>query len=376
MSQPTAILLLEDGTIYHGRSIGSVGTTVGELCFNTGMTGYQEIFTDPSYFGQILINSHVLIGNYGARYQDMESDCCMISGLIVRDFSHKQYRYLADETLQEFMMRQGLVGIEGLDTRSLVRKVRQNGAMNALISSEDVPVEKLKARLHAAPAMDGLELSSQVTTAKIYDIGDPDAAIRIAALDFGIKRSILNCLTSRGCLVRVYPANTSMSEMEAWHPHGYFLSNGPGDPAAMPYAVETIRQIMTKNKPIFGICLGHQLLALAMGIKTYKLHHGHRGINHPVINMETGLCEITSQNHGFGVHVDAFKGHESQVRITHVNLNDGTVEGLRLVNYPAFSVQYHPEASPGPHDARYLFDDFIHLVQSHVDSSLSSSFHQ
>lgn len=359
-----AILLLEDGTSYKGWAIGAIGTTTGELCFNTGMTGYQEIFTDPSYFGQVLISTNVHIGNYGAADADTESESVKIAGLVCRDFNEKQHRNLADETLQEYFEKQNLVGIQHVDTRALVRHIRTKGAMNAVISSEEKSMEELQQILDQTPSMHGLELASKVSTEQPYFAGKEDAPIRIAALDFGIKRNILNCMTDRGCYVQVFPAQTDYETLKAWNADGYFLSNGPGDPASMSYAVDTVKEILKSGKPVFGICLGHQLLALAAGITTYKLHHGHRGINHPVMHLRTGKSEITSQNHGFGVRPEAFEQYKDEVEITHVNLNDGTVEGLRLKNKPAFSVQYHPESSPGPHDSRYLFDDFIDLIKA------------
>ena len=367
-----AILLLEDGTLYKGKAVGAIGTTTGELCFNTGMTGYQEIYTDPSYFGQILINTNVHIGNYGTRNEETESGSIKIAGMVCRDFNKSLYRQMADATLQEYFDQENLVAIEGVDTRALVRHIREKGAMNGIISSEDKSLEELKEILAAAPSMHGLELASKVTTDAVYDFGEPDASYRIAALDFGIKKNILRCLARRDCLVRVFPASTDFETMKTWNPDGYFLSNGPGDPAAMDYAVATTKKILEEEKPLFGICLGQQILALAMDITTYKLHHGHRGINHPVKNIINGHCEITSQNHGFGVRPDAFKAHEDEVEITHINLNDGTIEGMRCKNKPAFSVQYHPESSPGPHDSRYLFDDFVELIKNHKEKNIET----
>ncbi len=359
-----ATLLLEDGTLFKGKAIGAIGTTTGELCFNTGMTGYQEIYTDPSYFGQILINTNVHIGNYGVRNEETESSSIKISGMVCREFNKGKFRTLSDDDLQSYFEAENLIGIEGVDTRALVRHIREKGAMNAVISSEQKSIEELEKIVREAPSMDGLELASKVTTAQPYNFGEEEAPIKIAALDFGIKQNILRCFANRNCFVRVFPATTDFETLQAWNADGYFLSNGPGDPAAMNYAVDTVKRILDDNKPLFGICLGHQLLALAVGISTYKLHHGHRGINHPVKNLINGKCEITSQNHGFGVRPEAFKNHENDVEITHVNLNDDTVEGLRVKNKPAFSVQYHPESSPGPHDSRYLFDQFIDMVKA------------
>lgn len=357
-----AVLMLADGSVYRGKAAGKNGTATGEICFNTGMTGYQEIFTDPSYKGQVLVATHVHIGNYGIKRDEVESESVKIAGLICRNFNSNYSRIIADETIQAYFEREGIVAISDVDTRALVQHIRTKGAMNCIISSETDDPEQLKALLAATPSMDGLELSSRVTTAAPYYVGREDARHRIAVLDFGIKKNILRCFEDRDCYLGVFPAHTPLESLRAWQPHGYFLSNGPGDPAAMPYAVKTVRDILNEQKPLFGICLGQQLLALATGLPTYKLHHGHRGINHPVKNLLTGKSEITSQNHGFGVLESAIYDSPSLVEATHINLNDQTVEGIRLKNHAAFSVQYHPEAGPGPHDARYLFDQFLQLL--------------
>ncbi len=362
-ARPSAILLLEDGTVFSGYAIGKIGTTTGEICFNTGMTGYQEVFTDPSYFGQILVMTNVHIGNYGVRAVEQESDGAKIAGLVVRNFSEQYSRPMANASLQQWLEEEGVIGITGVDTRALVRHIRSKGAMNAIISSETDDLDVLRERLEATPSMAGLELASSVTTAEPYVAGSPNARFRIAALDFGIKRSIINCLVERNCVVKVFPARTSFEEMEQWNPDGYFLSNGPGDPGAMDYAVEVTKKILASDKPLFGICLGHQILARAVDIPTYKMHHGHRGLNHPVKNLRTGRGEITSQNHGFGVSPEAIREAADRIEVTHVNLNDQTIEGIRLRQHQAFSVQYHPEASPGPHDARYLFDEFVDMLE-------------
>lgn len=358
-----AVLVLADGTVAHGRSFGAIGTTTGEICFNTGMTGYQEVFTDPSYFGQILIMNSAHIGNYGVKDGDVESDSVKISGLIGRNLEETYSRKLAKGSLHEYLKANGVVSIEGVDTRALVAEVRTKGAMNCIISSETTDVELLKKKLAGVPNMDGLELASKVSTKESYELGDANADIRIAVMDYGVKRNILNCMVERGAFVKVFPAKTPLEEVKQFEPHGYFISNGPGDPAPMDYAVTTLKQILKEEKPVFGICLGHQLLALANDIPTFKMHHGHRGLNHPVKNLVSGRSEITTQNHGFGVDPEAVRKAD-HIEITHVNLNDQSIEGIRVKGKPAFSVQYHPEATPGPHDSRYLFDDFIAMIRA------------
>ena len=358
-----AVLLLQDGTLYRGYSLGKTGTTGGEICFNTGMTGYQEIYTDPSYFGQIVVNTSSHIGNYGTRNEEQESGSVKIRGMVCNVFSAIHSRDTADASLQAYLEKAGIVGIYGVDTREIVRHIRSRGAMNAVISSEILDGELLLQYLAEVPNMDGLELSSRISTEQPYLVGDENARWKVAVLDLGIKSSIVRNLSNRGSYCRVFPAKTTFEEMQAWNPDGYFISNGPGDPAAMPYAVNTVKQILDAEKPVFGICLGHQILALSSGIDTYKMHHGHRGLNHPVKNLITGKGEITSQNHGFAVRGDAVRDF-ANVEITHLNLNDNTIEGIRRKDKPAFSVQYHPEASPGPHDSRYLFDEFIKLMRN------------
>jgi len=356
-----ATLLLEDGTSFVGLSIGKDGTSGGEICFNTGMTGYQEIYTDPSYFGQIVVNTTSHIGNYGAADDEQESDYPKISGLVVNSFSEIFSRATGDESLDDYLKKNNTVGIAEIDTRSLVRHIRDKGAMNAIISSEISDLDELKAKLMEIPSMDRLELSSKVSTTGPYMIGDEAAKLKVAVLDVGIKKSILRNFAERNILCKVFPAETSFEEMETWQPDGYFISNGPGDPSAMSYAVDTVKKILEADKPIFGICLGHQIIALACGVSTFKLHHGHRGLNHPVKNLVTGLCEITSQNHGFAVDKESLEKAKN-VELTHINLNDGVVAGLKVLDKKAFSVQYHPESSPGPHDSRYLFDQFIESI--------------
>ncbi len=358
-----AILLLADGTVFHGLAGGKIGTATGEICFNTGMTGYQEIFTDPSYAGQVLVATNVHIGNYGIKNSEVESENIKIAGFVCRNFNIPFSRTLADRSIQDYFEAEGLVAIHNLDTRAIVQHIRERGAMNCIISSETDDVTELQKQLAAIPSMEGLELSSRVTTQTPYFIGDEEAPLRVAVMDYGVKKNILRSFDNRHCYLQVFPAHTSFAEIKAWNPDGYFLSNGPGDPGAMGYAVDLVQKMLDDQKPLFGICLGQQLLALAAGLPTYKLHHGHRGLNHPVKNLRSGRSEITSQNHGFGVLEQAVYDSPSLVEATHINLNDQTVEGIRLKNYPAFSVQYHPEASPGPHDARYLFDEFVSMMQ-------------
>jgi carbamoyl-phosphate synthase small subunit len=361
-SRKDAILMLADGTIFKGQSIGKQGTSGGEICFNTGMTGYQEIYTDPSYYGQIIVNTNAHIGNYGTKQNEVESGEVQIKGLVVKTFSDVYSRHSADKALQQYLEEAGIVGICGIDTRSLVRHLRSKGAMNAVISSELTEEEAIRQFLQSVPDMNGLELSSVVSTQESYLDGDSHAPFRVAVLDLGVKGSILSNLKQRGCYCKVFPAKTTFSEMQQWNPDGYLISNGPGDPAVMGYAIETVRQILAADKPLFGICLGHQVLALAAGGTTFKMHHGHRGLNHPVKNLLTGKGEITSQNHGFAVSMESIENHP-QIELTHINLNDHTVEGIRIKGKKAFSVQYHPESSPGPHDSHYLFEDFVALMK-------------
>ncbi len=351
-----ARLLLEDGLLMEGYIIGKPGTTGGEICFNTGMTGYQEIYTDPSYYGQIVINTTAHIGNYGALDTEQESDSPKIKGIIVNDYSRFHSRNTADSSLQEYLEKHGITGIGGIDTRMLVRHIRSKGAMNAIISSE-LEGEALAAELAKLPPMEGLELASKVSTRESYVLGEGNK-IKVAVLDLGVKKSILKNLVARGCACKVFPARTPFKEIKAWNPDGYFLSNGPGDPGVMDYAVETATAMLNDNKAVFGICLGHQILARSQGISTYKMHHGHRGLNHAVKNLETGFSEITSQNHGFAI-AEREVQESDKVEATHINLNDNTIEGIKIKGHNAFSVQHHPEASPGPHDSTYLFDQFI-----------------
>lgn len=357
-----AWLLLKDGTLFQGKSFGAKGTVGGEICFNTGMTGYQEVFTDPSYTGQILIMNNAYVGNYGVKNEDVESNSVKISGLICKNISDKYSRMTANDSLENYLIQNNIICIYDLDTRALVQHVRSKGAMNCIISTEFSALADLEIALNKVPNMDGLELSSTIATQVSYTIGDEQAPIRIAVMDFGVKQHILKCLAGPDVFLKVFPAKTSFEEVAAFAPHGYFLSNGPGDPASMDYAVTTIKQMLATKKPLFGICLGHQLLARANDISTFKMHHGHRGLNHPVKNLVTGKSEITTQNHGFGVDPLSV-ANCSMVEVTHINLNDDSIEGIRMKTQPAFSVQYHPEATPGPHDSRYLFDDFYALIK-------------
>jgi carbamoyl-phosphate synthase small subunit len=352
-----ALILLKDGTIFEGKSIGMEGTAVGEICFNTGMTGYQEIFTDPSYYGQLMVTTNAHIGNYGTNKNENESSSIKIAGLICKNFSYEYSRPDADDSLFDYFQKQNFVAISDVDTRALVRYIRDKGAMNAVISTEtDIAV--LQKILDKIPSMEGLELASKVSTNEPYTVGDENATYKIAALDIGIKQNILNNLVQRDCFVKVFPYDATFEEMSAFQPDGYFLSNGPGDPNPLKSAQNVAKQIIEKDLPLFGICLGHQVIALANGIRTYKMHNGHRGINHPVKNIITGKGEITSQNHGFVVDKKEVE-QNGEFEITHEHLNDGTLAGMRMKNKNCFSVQYHPEASPGPHDSAYLFDQFI-----------------
>jgi carbamoyl-phosphate synthase small subunit len=358
-----AVLLLKDGTIFYGKSIGISGTTFGEIAFNTGTTGYQEIFTDPSYYGQIMVTTNAHIGNYGVNTKEVESDSVKISGLVCKNFSMNYSREDASESLYDYLEKQNLIVISDVDTRALVSYIRDNGAMNAIISTDGTSIEDLKVKLDQAPNMEGLDLASVVSTKEPYFFGNENATYKIAALDLGIKTNILRNLAKRDCYIKVYPYNATFNEMKAFHPDGYFLSNGPGDPDPLASAQEVARNILAENKPLFGICLGHQVIALANGISTYKMFNGHRGINHPVKNLVTGKGEITSQNHGFAVNKEELEKHPD-FELTHVHLNDATVAGMKMKSKNCFSVQYHPEASPGPHDSSYLFDDFITNIKT------------
>jgi carbamoyl-phosphate synthase small subunit len=358
-----AIILLSDGTIFHGKSIGKEGTAFGEVCFNTGTTGYQEIFTDPSYFGQLMVATNAHIGNYGTLSDEVESDSIKIAGLICKNFSFNYSRPAADDSLENFFEKNNLLAISDVDTRALVSYIRDNGAMNAVISTEVDNIEGLKKQLASVPEMKGLELASKVSTTEPYYFGNENATYKIAALDIGIKKNILRNLAKRDAYIKVFPYNATFEDMSAFNPDGYFLSNGPGDPEPLVEAQAVAKEIIKRNLPLFGICLGHQVIALANGISTYKMHNGHRGINHPVKNLVTGKGEITSQNHGFAINREETEKHPD-IEITHVHLNDNTVAGIKMKSKNCFSVQYHPEASPGPHDSSYLFDQFIENIKN------------
>jgi carbamoyl-phosphate synthase small subunit len=360
-----AILALSDGTVVHGFSVGYKGITGGELCFNTSMTGYQEIFTDPSYYGQLMMMTYPHIGNYGTMDRDDEHRKVMVAGVITRAFSHEFSNPLADRSLQQYLEDHKVVGISGVDTRALVRHIREKGVMNAVISSEELDPEVLVQKAIDWEPMEGLELATRVTRkeAQTYQ-PEGESRYRIAAFDYGIKRNIIQSFLARGCTLRVFPARCSIDEVKAWKADGFFFSNGPGDPNPTgDYALEVVDFAKASGKPLFGICLGHQLMALSEGVEVGKMFVGHRGANQPVKNLKTGLVEISTQNHGFAVIEDSVTDDVAEV--THINLNDKSVEGLAFKRFPGFSVQYHPEASPGPHDSAYLFDQFVELMDKY-----------
>jgi len=369
-----AILALEDGTVFHGHAAGAEGEARGEVVFNTSMTGYQEVLTDPSYSGQIVTMTCPEIGNYGVSSEDVESRAPQVAGFIIRDESPVASNWRSERTLRDYLVENRIVAISDIDTRALTRQLRSGGVMRGIIGTgHGLDPKALVERARAIPPMEGSDLVSGVTTTTAFDWEqeDPDEfgitparrakrRLKIAAYDFGMKWNIMRRLSAHGCDVRVYPAKTPASELLASNPDGVFLSNGPGDPAPLTYAIDNAKTLVASNVPVFGICLGHQILGLAMGGSTYKLKFGHRGANHPVKKLATGKVEITSQNHGFAVDPATLP---EDVEVTHLNLYDKTVEGLRHKTRPVFCVQYHPEASPGPHDADYLFDDFLELIE-------------
>ena len=356
-------IVFQNGIILQGTSLGYIGTTGGEVCFNTSMTGYQEILTDPSYSGQMITMTYPHIGNYGINDEDIESNKIQCSGFIVKEAAEFPSNFRSKISLDEYLEKNKIIGIQGIDTRMITRMIRDEGAMNAVISSSELSDDDLFKRLQNLPNMNGLDLAKKVTCEKPYLYKDMESPqYKIAALDFGIKENILRIISDFNCEIKVFPATTTSSEIMDYNPDGIFLSNGPGDPAACTYAIKTVKELLG-YKPIFGICLGHQILGLSLGADTFKMKFGHRGANHPVKNLETNVIEITSQNHGFSIDHANLPGN---VEVTHINLNDNTIEGIRCKEFNAYSVQHHPEASPGPHDSRYLFDDFIELIKSKV----------
>jgi len=357
-----ALVLLADGTVFYGKSIGIKGSAFGEICFNTGMTGYQEIFTDPSYFGQIMVTTNAHIGNYGTVEEESQSDSIKIAGLICKNFSFQHTRPRGTKDLFDFFADQNKVAISDVDTRALVKYIREHGAQNAVVTTEVDRLEELKEELKVYPSMEGRELASAVSTKEPYFFGDENAPIKVSALDLGVKKSILHNIANQGVYLKVFPYDTDFATLAAWNPDGYFLSNGPGDPEPLHSAQAVAKEIIDKNLPLFGICLGHQVIALANGVSTFKMFNGHRGINHPVLNHSTGKGEITSQNHGFAVNREEAEAH-ADLEISHTHLNDNTVAGLKMKSKKCFSVQYHPEAAPGPNDAKYLFADFKELIK-------------
>ena len=375
--RPTAKLVLENGVVFTGRAFGAVDReSLGEVVFNTSITGYQEILTDPSYLGQIVTMTYPHQGNVGVNDFDVESRCVQAAGFVTREASRIRSNWRSQESLDDYLAKAGVIGIEGIDTRMLVRILRDQGAMRGVISAIDLDDESLVARARAIPSMEGLDLTQKVSCTEQYqwEIRDAsgyllppsngslsDGRFHVVVIDYGVKHNILERLASYGCRLTVVPSSTSAEEILRLEPDGIFLSNGPGDPDAVDYAIDTIRTLIESGTPTFGICLGHQLLALALGGTTYKLKFGHRGANHPVQNLITGINEITSQNHGFAVDLDSMKG--LPVELTHINLNDRTVEGFRHRDLPVFCVQYHPEAGPGPHDADYLFRQFVEMME-------------
>ncbi len=355
-----AILYLQDGTTFHGRTLKQTGESIGEAVFNTALTGYQEVLTDPSYTGQIVVMTYPLIGNYGVNDEDQESDTIHVKGFVVKEFCRRPSNWRSKKNIIDYLDENKILAMEGVDTRALTRHLRLSGAMKAIISTEDFDSKSLQAKLDAAPSMEGADLVKGVSTLKkyVWKAKGP-RRYKIAAIDCGIKWNILRILADLGCETHVFPATASFKEIMNIKPDGLFLSNGPGDPAVVTYVIDTVKQALG-HTPIFGICLGNQILGLALGGNTYKLKFGHHGANHPVKDFEGNRIGITSQNHGFCVDIKSL--NLDDVEVIHVNLNDQSVEGIRHKKYPAFSIQYHPEAAPGPHDARYLFEQFITMI--------------
>jgi carbamoyl-phosphate synthase small subunit len=353
-----AVLALENGSIFRGKAFGATGEQHGEVVFNTSMTGYQEILTDPSYCGEIVVMTYPLIGNYGVNNEDFEHKYSFVRGFVVKHACDHPSNWRVQEGLDQYLAKRGIIGLAGVDTRALTRQLRTKGTMRGIISTEVSDLQALITKAKQAPTLSDEEPVPSVTTREIIRI--PGQGPRVVVMDFGAKANIMRCLTNLGCDLTVVPAHSTAEEILQLNPEGIMLSNGPGDPERVPYAINTVRELVGK-KPIFGICLGHQILGLALGAKTYKLKFGHRGANHPVKDLLTGKVNITSQNHGYAVDQQSLQG--LPVEITHLNINDDTVEGFRHTSLPAFSVQYHPEASPGPNDSRYLFDRFMAMMQ-------------
>ncbi len=372
MNRKKGLVILEDGAIFYGKSIGIEGTAYGEVCFNTGMTGYQEIFTDPSYYGQIMVTTNAHIGNYGVYAGEAQSDGIMISGLVCKNFSFPYSRVSSKESLFEYLEKHKIVTISDVDTRALVGYIRDHGAMNAAITTQTNELESIQKKLSQIPKMEGLELASKVSTEKPYFFGNENAPYKVAVIDLGVKKNILRKLSTLDIYVKVFPYNSTYKQILQWEPDGYVFSNGPGDPQPLMDAQQLAKIIIEKGVPCLGICLGHQVMALASNVKTFKMFNGHRGINHPIINLETGRGEITSQNHGFAVDKNSVE-QQPNLTITHQHLNDGTVGGLSYGSDYCFSVQYHPEASPGPNDSDYLFQQFIHKIKQYQTQEIINS---
>ena len=358
-----AKLILSNGKVFNGFSLGKIGQSLGEACFNTGMTGYQEILTDPSYCNQIITMTYPHIGNYGVNKDDTESDKIYAKGFIVKESCDFPSNFRSSDSLNNYLRKNHIVGIQGIDTRYLTRIIRDEGSMNAIISSSELDDSILIEKLKKHPKMNGLDLAKVVTCKKRYTWNKNNSRYKVAVIDYGIKHNILRLFESYDCHIEVFPATSTKEDVLSFKPDGIFLSNGPGDPAAVTYGVDLVKQLLNINLPIFGICLGHQILALALGAKTYKLKFGHRGCNHPVKNINNNVVEITSQNHGFSIEN---KSLPDNIEITHLSLNDRTIEGIECKNKNAFSVQYHPESSPGPHDSKYLFRKFINLIKDNI----------